>query len=187
MEIVEYGKVISILGFKNVHIDNVDIFLKQIKSTAHPASAQILDAQHVAGKPHLLFAFLNALKSHQSGQAISKNLDMETLLYVSGSRQITRAIEMLGITPHTSTIALIIFALTANEVKEAENKITLLVPGSRDDTVLEVTNQEKYLNLMKTFGVTELEIKTVSGSGLSKYETLTWLIVERVSLLSTKR
>ena len=180
-------KAILILGFRNVNIDNVDNFLKNVKTSIYPAIVQIIDATRVAGEAHLFFAFLNAQKSFEDGRAISENLEMETLLFASGNKQISRAIEMLGLKPQTSDIAVIVFVLDKNEVKNVENKLIKVVSGTRDDSVLEIGRRGKIKNLMKTFGVTELELKTVIGSGMKINEALTWLIVERVSLLSIKR
>ena len=187
MRTVEGGKAVSILGFCGVKIGDVDDFLRKVKVGVHPAGVQILDAARVAGNSHLFFAFLNAQRSFEQGQAISDNLEMETLLYASGQRQINRAIEMLGVKPQTSSIATIIFASDEREVEDAENKLAKLVSGVWDDSVLEVKGNGKIEGLMKVFEVTELELKTMAGSGTTLDEALTWFIVEMGSLLSTKR
>jgi len=187
MRAVEGGRAISVLGFRDVRIDDVDGFLKKVKASIHPATFQMVDATRVAGKPHLFFAFLNAQRSFEQGRAISETLEMETLLYASGNRQISRAIATLGIKPQTSSIAAMIFASSEEEVKEAEEKLINLVSGVRDDSVLDVEERGKIEDLMEAFGVTELEVKTMTGSGITMSEALTWLIVERVSLLSIKR
>ncbi len=187
MTTIENGKTISILGFRNVRINDVNGLLKEVKTEITPATAQIIDAKHVAGKPHLLFAFLNAQKSFEKGRAISENISMETLLYASGNRQISRAIEMLGVKSKTSKIAVMIFASSKEEAKEAEDKLINLIAGVRDDRVLEIKGRGKVESLMKTFKVTDLEIETMSSLRIEAREVLTWLIVERGSLLSIKR
>lgn len=180
-------QIVSILGFRDVKIHNVDDFLKRIKTGIHPALVQIIDATRVAGTPHLFFAFLNAQKSFEQGLARSENLEIETLLYASGNRQINKAIEMLGIRSQTSNIAIIIFVSTEKESKTAEGKLIELIPGSRDDDVLEIKGESKINVLKKIFGVRDLEIETMSGIGLTRNEVITWLIVERGALLSIKR
>lgn len=187
METAKSDKTISILGFGSVKIGNTVDFLKRVRAGIQPAEVQIIDASCIAGKPHLFFAFLNAEKSFAEKRAISENLAMETLLYASGSRQIRRAIEMLGVKSQTSTVAAIILASDEKEVKQAEEKLSKLIIGVRDDVVLEIESKAKINCLMKTFGVTDLELKTMTSSGIVITEALTWLIVERVSLLSIKR
>lgn len=187
MEPAQNDRIISILGFRGVTIEDVVGFLKRVRVGLQPAEVQITDASCIAGKQHLFFAFLNAEKSFLEHRAISENLAMETLLYASGSRQISRAIKMLGIRAQTSTVAAIVVASSNDEVKKAEEKLTQLISGIRDDRVVEIRSKAKIHCLMKTFGVTDLELTTMTNSGRSATEALMWLIVERVSLLSIKR
>jgi KEOPS complex subunit Cgi121 len=186
MRAVEEGSALSILGFRSAVVGNVNDFLKRVKAGVYPAAIQMMDAKRIAGKAHLLFAFLNAQKSFDQERAVSENIEMETLLYASGQRQITKAIEMLGVNPQTSDVAAIIFAPNENEIEEAEEKLEKLIHGVRDDRVLCVKRRNKVEDLMKTFGVTELELKTMAESGTSVEEALTWLIVERVSILAVR-
>ncbi|MFH0748961.1 MAG: KEOPS complex subunit Cgi121 [Candidatus Bathyarchaeota archaeon] len=180
------GKVISIIGFRSVRIDNVNSFLKKIKETLYPVPVQIVDAMKIAGKLHLVIAFLNTQKSFEEGREISENLEMEILLYAAGTRQISKAIEILGIKPQTTNIAAIIFTSNLKEIEESEEKLLKLFSGIRDDSVLEITNQDKIETLMKTFSVTKLEIDAMTRPETIVSDLLTWLIVERVSLLSIK-
>ena len=187
MKATEGGKTISVLGFRDIKIGEVDAFFKDIRASICPATVQIVDAAKVAGKSHLFFAFLNAQKSFEQRRAISGNLEMETLLYAAGTRQISRAIETMGVKPQTSSIIAMIFSPSEREVVEAECKLMKLVSGVRDDSVLDVEGRGKVESLMAAFGVTELELKTMTSPGTAVSEALTWLIVERVSLLTVKR
>ena len=186
MKAVEGNKEISILGFKQVKVVDVNAFLEKVKAAVLPAAIQLMDATKIAGSVHLFFAFLNAQKSFEQGRAISENLEMETLLYASGTRQVVKAIEMLGVKPSTTNIAAIVFGSNEKEVEDAENMLVKMISGIRDDSVLEVKERGKIEDLMKTFGVTEVEVKTPQGPKMTLIEALTWLIVERGSLLSIK-
>ena len=185
MKVTEGDKTISIIGFRDVKIGDVDTFLKKIKASIYPATVQIVDAMKIAGMQHLFFAFLNAKKSFEQGRAISENLEMETLLYASGKRQINKAIEMLGIKSKTSNIAAVLFASKENELEDYESRLTKLVSGVQDDSVLDIKERGKIEALMEIFEVTDLEVKAVTRLGITTNEVLTWLIVERVSLLTT--
>ena len=186
MRTVENGKAVSILGFRSIVVGNVNDFLKKVKTGVYPAAIQMMDATRIAGKTHLLFAFLNAQKSIDQGRAVSENLEMETLLYATGQHQISKAIEMLGVNPQTSDVAAIIFAPNDEEVEEAEEKLGKLIRGVRDDDILCVKGRSKVEDLMKTFNVTKLELKTMAESSASVEEALTWLIVEKVALLAVR-
>lgn len=183
---LEEDKTISIIGFRDVKIDDVNEFLKKIRAEVQPLGVQVLDAEYVAGKPHLYFAFINAKKSFEENQAICDNLEMETLLYASGHRQINRAISMLGIKSQTTKVAVILFGSDEGEVDQAKTKLVKLVEGARDDSVLDV-KKEKIEGLMKTFSITKIEVETMIGIGNNLEDVLTWLIVERGALLPTKR
>ena len=89
MRIIEGGKAVSILGFKDIKIDDVECFLKKIKTCAYPAVVQIVDASLVAGEPHLFFAFLNSSsftplpdKLVKIPLTISRTFDISSLLHL---------------------------------------------------------------------------------------------------------
>ena len=186
MRINEYNRFAIILGFRDVKIDDFDEFLEQIRTEMSPTTVQLFDADHVAGKPHLFFAVLNALKALEQGRNISEKLEMETLLYASGQRQIDRAIEMLGVRPKTSKIALLMIASSEKEAEEAEKKAEKSIPGIRDDRVLEIEGEGKVEDLMETFGVTKLELETMVENDEDRGRVLMWLIIERNALLTIK-
>ncbi len=117
-----------------------------------------------------------------SGSA--KNED-RSCLFASGNRQINQAISMLGLKPQTAKVAVILFG-SEEEVDHAEKRLGSLINGVRDDDVLEA-KQEKTDGLMKAFGITKVELETLSGIGMRPEDVLTWLIVERGALLFIKR
>lgn len=186
MRINEYNKLAIILGFKDVKINEIDDFLGKIRRKMSPTIVQFFDADYIAGKPHLYFAVLNALKAFEQGRNISEKLEVEILLYASGKRQIDRAIEMIGIKPKTSKIALLILASNVKAAREAEKKAEKNIPGIRDNSVLEIKGEEKVRDLMKTFGVTNLELETVIEHDEDRRIILMWLIMEQNALLTIK-
>jgi KEOPS complex subunit Cgi121 len=180
MRINGFKKFAIILGFRDVKIDDSGELLKEIRRDMSPTTVQLFDADHVAGKPHLFFAALNALKAFEKGRNISEKLEMETLLYASGQRQIDKAIEMLGVRPESSKIALLMIASNEEEAAEAEK----IVLGIRDDKVLEIEGEGKVRDLMEAFGVTRLELETMVESDEERERVLMWLIIERNALLA---
>ncbi len=187
MIFTENDETISILGYRNTKISDANDFLKKIKTKVAPAAVQLIDADQIAGATHLLFAFLNAQKAFSQKRALCKSLDMETMLYASGQSQINRAIEALGIKPRPSSIAAIIISRSQEEARREEEELTKLVPGTRDDSVLEVKGANKVKKLRTTFDITDLELETMEKQGEPIEETLTWLIVENTALLAAKR
>lgn len=186
MKINEYDRVVLILGFREVKIDDVKDFLNRIRKELTPIPIQLFDADCVVGRLHLFLASLNALKAFKQGQNISGTLEVESLLYVSGQRQISRAIEMVGLRPNTSKIATLTFLSSEGEARKAEEKISKLIPGIRDERVLETEDEAKIQKLIETFGITRLELETVTRNKEGIGEALTKAIIERSALLATK-
>ena len=186
MKGIEENKNISVLGFREIKIVDIDAFFKKIRANIYPATVQIVDADKIAGKSHLLFAFINAQKSFEQHRAISTNLEVETLLYAAGTRQIGKAIDIIGVKLETSCIAVLIFASDEKEAANAQLKLLKLISGVRDDSVLCVKEKDKIEHLQTAFGITQLELEAAKSPETSSNEALTWLIVERVSLVATK-
>jgi tRNA threonylcarbamoyladenosine modification (KEOPS) complex Cgi121 subunit len=184
--IEEFGKYIAITGFRNMKIKDTEEFLKKVrKKKGSNVETQFFDAKYVATWQHLYFAVLNALTAFKNKGNISKGLAMETMLYASTQRQIRKAMELLGIKSETSEIALLIIGENSETVKSALSMISASINVQHDDTVLELS-EEKRAIVQRTFGISDLELKTVMRKdGLE--EALTDLVIERMALLVTLR
>jgi KEOPS complex subunit Cgi121 len=184
--IEEFGEHVTITGFRNAKIKDTEEFLKKIrKEKGSNIEIQFFDAKYVATWLHLYFAALNALTAFKNKENISKSLAMETMLYASAQRQIRKAMELLGIKSETSEIALLIIGQNPETVKSALSMISVSVNVQHDDTVLELSEEKKKI-IQKTFGISDLELKTVmEKDGLE--EALTNLVIERMALLATQR
>jgi KEOPS complex subunit Cgi121 len=178
-------KHIIIVGFKNVQIVEVNSFLEQFREENMGAAVQFLDAKHVASPQHLYFAALHALNAFEKDTAISKNLSVEALLYASAQRQIKKAFQMLGIKQDSSELAILIMTEKGHQKTDLLTQITKKVPGERDDSVLELTDN-KMDKIKKVFTISDLELEAkLKIKGLEK-EALTDLVIERMALLVIK-
>jgi len=183
--IEEFGKCIAIVGFRDAKIKDVEEFFRIIRKEKQPkVEIQFFNAKFVATWQHLYFAVLNALTAFKNKENISKSLAMETMLYASAQRQIRKAMEILGIKPHTSEIAALIIGEEPETVKSALPAISKHINAQQDDTVLEIS-EEKAILVQKTFEISDVELKTVmKKDGLKK--ALTDLVIERMALLATQ-
>jgi tRNA threonylcarbamoyladenosine modification (KEOPS) complex Cgi121 subunit len=184
--IEEYGKCVLTTGFRNIKIKDANEFFKMIRQES-PSSVkfQSFDARFVATWEHLYFAVLNALTAFKNEQNISNSLEMETMLYASAQRQIRKAVELLGITPDTSNIAVLIIGEKPETLKSALSIVSKHVNAQPDDTVLELS-EEKTAKIRKTFEISDVEVESVmKKGGLEK--TLIDLVIERMALLTTQR
>ena len=67
--------------------------------------AQLADAEHVAGRNHVLSAVDHARRSMDRGIGASGRFELEFLLYLSGERQISKAIDIAGVRPGRPFVA----------------------------------------------------------------------------------
>lgn len=179
------SKQITIIGFKNVKIKNIPVFIETFRRQKGSASAQFFDAKRVAGPEHLYFAALNAQNAFKKKTNISNSLAVETLLYASAQRQIEKALKMLGIKQGSSEVAVLIMTENKRENDACTSLVSRMIYGERSDSVLELTDQ-KIKGIKKLFRISNREFEAkLKREGLEK-EALTDLVIERVALLVTR-
>jgi KEOPS complex subunit Cgi121 len=184
MRAEEYGRSIEALGFRLLVPAQPKELVEQTRAIAYPALIQLFDARNIAGPEHLLFATVNALNAFMKGRNIAQSLDVEILLYVSAQRQISKAIKMVGLTSETLEVAAVVVAEEDEALNAAVRRLNGGIAWRREDSVLYPVG-EKRKRLMEMYGVTELELKTLSEA--NSMDALPWLIVERCALLRLRR
>jgi tRNA threonylcarbamoyladenosine modification (KEOPS) complex Cgi121 subunit len=172
----------SIGGFRGVHVGDLEAFLSRVGRAVEPVVFQVFDADMVAGWGHLFFAAVNAVKSFESGSAISRSLSIESLLHASCQDQISRAFEVMGVSKDTERVALLVLAEGPGATEEAYERVADSV-GEADDSVLEVSG-EKVRSIMDAFGISDAELEAVGGP---LEEALGRAAVERGALLRLRR
>jgi tRNA threonylcarbamoyladenosine modification (KEOPS) complex Cgi121 subunit len=180
-----YNGYIAIAGFKNVKIKEVNGFLERVRREAREAHVQFFDAKLIASQQHLYFAAVNALKAFEKKSNISSSLAVEALLYASAQRQIRKAVDTLGVKQDSSQVAVLVIAENRQGMDDCSKVVSRLIPGERDDGVLELTD-EKIGGIKKLFGISDLEIEAkLRRKGLER-EALADLVIEHVALLATQ-
>lgn len=178
----EYERYVVITGLRGVRIEDIDSILKGLRRRFEGVQVQLLDAGGVAGPRHLFFAAFNALKAFSQGQNLSKSLAVEALLYASGQRQITKALEMLGVKSDAPNVAVLAISHSEAEALSIEGAVPGLIGGVLDEEVLDV-DDSKVRKLMRLFGLTETAVKTRDGS--DEKRGVSELILEIGALLAT--
>jgi KEOPS complex subunit Cgi121 len=186
IEIYESSRKIMILGFKDVKIYDVNDLFYRLKKYLPCTPIQLFDADYIAGKKHLFFAAINALKAFKQNKNISESLEIESLLYASGQRQINIAIEMVGIKLTTSRVAVLIFLSGNEDYNKIEKAVSEIIHGARNDLVLKIEDGDKIKKLKETFHITTLELETIKNKNEALDDALTKAIIERSSILTVK-
>jgi KEOPS complex subunit Cgi121 len=133
--------------------------------TAKGGQVLALDAEVVCGREHLESAVEHAYRAFDRGTNSSNNLMMETMLYASGERQISKAQEKMSVKPGTNQVALVLFGARKDEVLQ----ITGL---EEDESVLECSGPK-----LGRFGIKAKELEAVpSGRAID-------LVLERVAFV----
>jgi KEOPS complex subunit Cgi121 len=180
----EYGKYVEITGFRNVKVKDAKDFLKSLRvDMVDDFEVQLYNADLVATWQHLYFAALNALMAFKTKRNISKTLAVETVLYASAQRQIKKAIDLIGVKPETTNIAIMLMGKNEESTKAGLSVVSEQIGADIDETVLDLS-ETKNRNLQNAFDISEGELDA-SGSCNSE-QRLVDLIIERIALLSTR-
>lgn len=180
--LTEADLYVAVAGARSVEVGDVDAALDVVRRLAGDSAFQLFDAEMVAGWRHLFHAAVNAVHATRRGSAISKSVEVESMLYASCQDQISKAFTLMGLSPHVKNMAVLVLS---ENPSEAESLVAEIVErlGQPDDGVLEVT-PEKYERLKEVFNVSEEALAAVGGD---PYEALTSLVVEKGALLPLRR
>jgi tRNA threonylcarbamoyladenosine modification (KEOPS) complex Cgi121 subunit len=182
----EFHTYLTVAGFRNVRIKDVDKFFQTLKNEADDTHEQLLDASLVAGYEHLKFAVLNALNAFAGHINISNNMAIEVILYASAQRQIKEAFRLIGVQPSTRKVAVVVLARTEEQASKRLGTLSRLIGGQRDDHVIDLT-EDKLEGIKKLFGISRVELEAeAKRRGLEK-QALVDLVIEHMALLVTQR
>jgi len=131
---------------------NVEDVLKRLKKL-NCKFAQIVNADYVCGKEHLIVAYEFAKRAFKNGRNICKNIEMEFLIYASAKKQIKDALAIIGAKEKGN------YAFIFDGIKKRDGIKFVKDLGLKiDDKVIEPTIEK-----LKKF-VEDKELKTIDKS-----------------------
>jgi tRNA threonylcarbamoyladenosine modification (KEOPS) complex Cgi121 subunit len=181
-----FGRYFAVSGFRNVQVTDVNRFFSEVKKRADKPCVQFFDADSIAGFDHLRFAAINALTAFKNKLNISNSLAMETLLYASAQHQIKNSLRLLGISPKSTRVAVLILTETEEQASTVLDSVSEPLRGKRDDSVVEFTD-EKISRIKRLFGISQLEVEARTRRKGGEKEVLTDLVIEHMALLAVQR
>ena len=181
------GKQVLIAGLKGVRIGDPASLIESLRKREELSGLafQLLNAERVAGEEHLLLSVLNALRAMELGLNVSPDLGMEILVSASGQRQISRAIELLGLRPGVMDVAVVLVSGAEEDLGGALEVLVSALGGERDDGVLDV-DEAKAEELIKIFDIGRNELESCSRLGPMP-EIVKALVLEKVALFMAYR
>jgi KEOPS complex subunit Cgi121 len=176
-------KRVTIRGLREVNIRDLDALIGAVPQLSGSMEVQLFDADRIAGREHLQFAALNALKTFQGGYNVAKSVAVETLRFASAQMQIGKAFKIAGLTSQTGNLAILIIKGGGGNVEGVVADIQRLVGGAPDDGVLEIDSEQKLKGLIKLYEITPQAL--MARSGEERREAVMALIFERMAILAT--
>jgi tRNA threonylcarbamoyladenosine modification (KEOPS) complex Cgi121 subunit len=185
-QLPEFSSHVCISGFASRPKD-LDAILNEVRKKHATISAQFVDLDKVPGSRYLFLATLNALRSFHSSQPISRTLAMEILLYVSGNRQISEAIQLVGMTSETKRIAVVLVGETAEEVSAVAELVGQILNQRNNDELLDQWSSARMGNVLAIFDIGPKELKATTRNGEEKAQAIERLAIERSALVALRK
>ncbi len=145
---------------------------------------QFLDSSLIVSIGHLLSAAQNAVNAWKGDYMLTRGLDAEILVYASAQRQISRAIENLGVRDGLQSIALVVVGGDKRVVRDVITKMVNKV-GEEIKTAF-VPDRDRLERIMQHYDVNAKEIKAFTDSDEVEIlaEALSRCVVSRVSIVA---
>ena len=159
---------IRIAGFRS-NIEDFGKLMINISKVSKNCTVQLLNADGIAGREHIIHAAVHAIKAFERNENIAKDLGLEICVRASAQRQISKALSILGLKEGKMNICAVAVDCSENIMDELE-----ILLDKRDDSVL---NPDEIL-LKDIYKISEEEIKTVSSISDVMIEKTTLLILE---------
>lgn len=198
-DIMEHNVIVSSIEISSTltkdAIDNlVTNLVAQEKKFKPKSTILFIDARAVAGIRHLHACILNSLKGFAQKNNISKSLNVEILLYLSGYRQISKAIKRCGVSKTTHDILCV--QITKDKlIKEASNHLFNFKQFFSENNIITKNFQNDIDSIhivdpkiiMKNLEITDEDINAIVGDNKDKTtqdQALEFLAIEKSAMLN---
>ncbi len=172
-----------IQGFRSARLIDSERVLRDLRVSFEGVDLQLLRADRVAGKEHIIFAARNAVDSFKGKDRRAKHLSIELLLFASGEHQIVEAIKVLGVAASSRELVLVGLSETELDSNVLSSRVAKLVKGVPDDTVLDIGTLPKVRALKKAYKISDRELNSSRMPGEAENNVLKRLVIERSALL----
>ncbi|MCL2156768.1 MAG: KEOPS complex subunit Cgi121 [Methanobrevibacter sp.] len=139
LSLLKIEENIKIAGFKT-KIVNIQETLEKVNSISHGCEGciiQLMDASAIAGKNHLLHGVVHSINAFKRGENIANDLGIEICVRLSAQRQISKALDILGLKIGKMNIVAVFINCPDNFIDDLNNIFL------RDDNVINSTHDLK--------------------------------------------
>ncbi len=159
---------IQIAGFRHNVMDFKDL-MNKINEINHSCKIQLLNARGIAGYPHIEHATAHAIKAFSRNENIANDLGIEICVRASAQRQISKALQILGLKKGEMHICAVAVDCQSLIMQKLEDVLDM-----RDDQVL---NPDLQI-LKNIYEISDVELETVGSVENVLMERTTLLILE---------
>ena len=184
---ISYTTLDNITSMKIKEI--IKILLLEEKKLAQDNHLMIIDAGGVAGIRHLIACIHYSIQSFHEESNLSKSLNTEILLYLSGYRQISKAIEKIGLNENSKEILCIHIQKTISETALFFNFEKFLTDRKVDYRTYRIDIEDlpniNERKIKDNLEITESEIDLyLNNSGSSREDIIEKIAIEKSALLN---
>lgn len=105
----------KILGLKG-KIEDIDAAIEKIKK--YDCVIQLMDARAIGGKRHVKHAVIHALNAMKRNENIANDLGIEICVRTAGERQISKALDIVGIKDDTEKFCAVFLGCDEDIIEE---------------------------------------------------------------------
>ncbi|MFW9935119.1 MAG: KEOPS complex subunit Cgi121 [Candidatus Thorarchaeota archaeon] len=149
----------------------------------------LVDADYVAGTDHLLFATIHAFSAFNTQTNRASTRQMEILRFAAAQRQISQALEILGISNSTRRLGGVLANTKESALDSAYHKFLQLTEATDDPAVLEIDTDKKAQAIQDNFDISAAELEAIcpSKKSVARKQALQKLVFDRCALLAITR
>ena len=178
--------VFDVVGFFGVkfrrHVSRDEIF-SWFSTFDSSFSFQVVSLFSVVSWRHIVSAVYRALRAFRDGNNVCDRVEVESLLYLSGRRQISESIEAVGIGESVDSLILIVFGVGEAAVYDGLMRFLGRFDGVVDMDLLFPRSDLCFEHLRRVFKVSDDEISCLFKRGFDKWRALEFILIERGALV----
>ena len=114
-------------------------------------------------------------------------MEMEILLFISGTRQISEAIKRVGITSTTTQTAVVGILPGKTDHSKVADLLAKIFAEKNDDSLLDKWTSLRKTTVVRTFGIGQKELKAASRNGEMFEKAIERLAIERSAMLAISK
>ncbi len=149
----------------------------------------LVDANFVAGADHLLFATIHAFTAFSRKTNRASTRQMEIIRFAAAQRQISQALNLLGVTENTRGFAGVLADSNSTILESTYLDFLNLMEATDDPALLELKTKQKAQAVQTAFQISDEELDAICPSRKPKERRLALqkLVYDRCALLAITR